>query len=397
MTLAPQRWFAPADGLTRIWVDMTLRSGDGNPIVGRMLRMHSTLGSVVDGGLTDVEGHTFAYVTSRTPGDALLTTTMDVNSCDTARTGSATVTFTLAPDDPYVAGAEAPYLNGRIQVEPQPITRGVPSVLRAKLTNPNDFPIAVDASFAIAQRGIGLTLGPIGSVSGFTVAAKSDATIEVPWTPLVSGHYCVKLQYSTRPAGDSTKATMGSAKRVSQKRAFGSGSTMSNLSIEPGKLPSPGEMEQLEKTKDLTKVMDAKNVLELVVLGEEGIPEVGVLLIPEEIFKALWDWTCDLWIRSIAALSGDPPRQDFQTIATLETYTFSPLVPSDTLPAGRAEAANAMMRAALDLASRLSAARISLGSIQWCRRCRKPSMGLSTGDGIFALQTARRKRHDHFC
>ena len=78
MTLTPRRWFAPADNLTRIYFDITVRDGNGAPIPGRTVRLTTSLGAVTDGGITDPNGKTLAFLTSTSVGDAVVTASLDV-------------------------------------------------------------------------------------------------------------------------------------------------------------------------------------------------------------------------------------------------------------------------------------------------------------------------------
>lgn len=63
----------------------------------------------------------------------------------------------------------------------------MPTRLRARLTNPNNFPISVNATFGIADFGLGLAFGPVGEVQNQVIPANSEGAVEVVWTPPVSG------------------------------------------------------------------------------------------------------------------------------------------------------------------------------------------------------------------
>jgi hypothetical protein len=137
LSITPHRWFAPADSVTRIWVTLTLRDGNGQLLPGRTVYLVSDLGTAIGGGVTDWKGETLAYVVSDTPGDAELTALVDLEgTCEFVRSPSALVTFVEYDDDPLLPEAEAPYMNGRLEIEPRPIVRGVPSTVSARLTNP---------------------------------------------------------------------------------------------------------------------------------------------------------------------------------------------------------------------------------------------------------------------
>src|SRR5439155_26932274 len=129
----------------------------GPALSDRTLHLNSTLGSVTDGAITDVNGSTFAYIIASSPGDAVLTATLNLqNACEFARSQPSTVTF-AADTNPLRPDLQAPYVDGGIQITPEPITQGVLTTIRAKLVNTNAYPISVEATLGCAQSGIGLT------------------------------------------------------------------------------------------------------------------------------------------------------------------------------------------------------------------------------------------------
>ncbi|RPI55554.1 MAG: hypothetical protein EHM56_05160, partial [Chloroflexi bacterium] len=365
LSLAPQRWFAPADGVTLIPVKITLRDGAGRPLSGRSIRLQSDLGDVSGAGITDSMGETLAYFSSDTPGDAVLTALVESDDgCECVAGPEAMVTFREVTDDPLLPGAEAPYMNGDIQVQPKPIIQGVPSTVRAWLTNPNPYPIEVTAAFAYAEYGIGVAFAPLGGVEDVRIEAHSNKEISVPWTPPASGHVCLRLEYVAQPASRTGPGT----------QAAGGGQT--NFSIEPGPLGSPGTEEpgdpddedpddgDPESEKDCLKT--TKAAIDAINDGQMGLDAVTSpenltgLAIPNAMFSYIMDCNLDSWARATQALGQCPPRQDYDTYATLESYTFTPLVPGGDLSAARAAAGNALMEAMLDLTTRLRAAALSL-------------------------------------
>jgi hypothetical protein len=52
--LTPRRWFAPADGTTKIYFDITLRDANGAPLPDRIVKLGATPGTATDGGITDL-------------------------------------------------------------------------------------------------------------------------------------------------------------------------------------------------------------------------------------------------------------------------------------------------------------------------------------------------------
>jgi hypothetical protein len=368
LTIAPLRWYAPADGITRVWVKVGLHDGHGLPLPGRIVTLNSSLGQVTSGGITDFQGQTFAYLTSSTPGDALLTPGLSGETlCEIPRAATAKVTFTTTADDPLLPGAQAPYMHEGIEVTPLPVTRGVLTHLKATLSNPNDFPILVDASFNFAQLGIGLAFGPVGQVQDVRIEAGAARTIDIPWTPIVSGNYCVQLQYTARQADSALRGPGWSA----------SGSSMSNLSVQsgplgsssstpgdPNALPSdpnsqekPGEKPTIEKAKNSIGAIRGGRFVQRLVTKPA---DVSGFAIPNYLFSKILDFNFDTWAKASEALGGDPPRQDYTTIALAPKIPFTPVQAGGDMTAGRASAANALMEAAMEMTAKYRAAQLSL-------------------------------------
>ena len=341
LALSPTRWFAPADGISRIYVTVTLRDGTGQALPGRAVRLHSTLGNVTDGGITDVQGQTFAYVRSNTVGEAEITAELDAQAvCESARSAITKVSFTSTTDGAgdLLPESAAPYLNEGIEIEPMPIVRGVRTVLRARLTNPNNFPILVDALFGFAQSGIGLTFGPVGQVTGQRIAANSTGVIEVVWTPLLSGHYCVQFEYSSRQ--DTGSAAHAAA--PSGPDAPGSGRAQRNLNVYPGPLGSPNKNDSLDKADKAFKAVSK-------------IPS-GPTQIQKALLGRWWNWVKDTARKISQGMGGDPPRQDYQTIATLVRPNIPATQPGGQISAARAAALNAVNDALADVVANGNAA-----------------------------------------
>jgi hypothetical protein len=321
------------------------------------------MGETVDGGITDIQGRSFAYLTSKAAGEAELTASLDAeHSCESARSPTTTVTFTSEPDDPLMPGAEAPYMNDKIMIDPEPIIRGVPTTVSARLTNPNDFPISVDAYFNNHLYGIGLIFGPLGVINDVIIPANSDGLISFDWTPVSSGYYCVEIQYSASPVGNAVQSTNLS------------GQSMRNIDVLPGTLgstePLPGQAGEDGESEDpagekgvierartaTTYIGHAQTVLNA--FTDPNANYMGIL--PNRLFNDLLNWNFNAWTRATQALGGDPPRQDYTEYATQADYTFTPLQSDNDLSTERAAAANVLMEAMLDLTAGLQAATLSL-------------------------------------
>ena len=370
LTLEPLRWFAPADGVARIYVRITLRDGNGQPLPGRTVQLESGLGQVVDGGVTDVQGQTLAYVTSNTPGEAELVASLDfAETCELATSPTARVTFTDAPDDPLLGEAESPYMNSGISIAPLPLAVGSPVTISVELVNPNDFPIEVDVTFGIAQLGIGLVFGPIGEVAGVRIEAESSAVVSVPWTPLVTGHVCVEVLYTTTPI------TQISTQQVAWQ---GSGRGQHNYNVGGGTLSSEEEQywrEQFLKHHD--QIADAQLLADLISSPKQGF--VKFCDPRGHLFSYILENTIRLFKEAAQAIS-DPeaygrrqrqgdyramlqaqdPRPDYTIYATPERMTAPLLEPDEHLTPEMAEAANVWMSDGLEMIAQMRAALISM-------------------------------------
>jgi Right handed beta helix region len=345
LSITPQRWFVPADNVTRLFVKLTIRNGNGQPLPGQVLRLSSTVGSVVDGGTTDVNGSTFAYVSSSTPGDATLTATTDVATvCAFARSQPSTVTFTSIDSNPLRPDIEAPYMDGGIQISPEPITRGVLTTVSAKLNNKNPFPISVDASLGFAQSGIGLTFGPLGQVTGKIIPANSEGTLSVQWTPVVSGRYCMQLQYSAVAAA-STPVLRASS--VTVLAGTGAGRSQRNLNVYGGGLGDKNEKDSLNKADKAFKLVSK-------------VPS-GPTQVQKWLLGRWWDWVKDTASDISKNLGGDPPRLDYKIIALPDAKpALAASTPDSSVSAARIAAMNALNDALLDIVVKGRAAIVSL-------------------------------------
>lgn len=243
LTLTPERWFAPADDTTRVFVSITARDGDGSPLPGRRTRLVSSLGSVTDGGITDAQGRAFAWLSSREAGDAILTAELDLDdACEFARSGTATVSFTPdGGDDELAPGAAAPYANGALSVGPQPFVRGVPATLSARLSNPGSVPLVVEGRFAYAQSGIGLAFGPLGPPQSLVIEPGATVTFTTSFTPPLEGHYCFSFDYNYRSAAAGA-AGLAAGKHMQINAVFAPGGRPPRPHFLAGVNPGPEQL-----------------------------------------------------------------------------------------------------------------------------------------------------------
>ena len=336
LTLTPRRWFAPADGIARIYFDITLRDGNGTRLPGRAVIVNTTFGNVVSGGITDASGKTLAYLSSTTVGDAEVTARLDqVTACEETTVPGAKVTFTPSVTDiDLLPNGAAPYLNSDLEVSPMPVIRGVTTTLSAKLTNPLTVPLTVDVSFEFRQAGIGLVFGPLAEINGQVIPPNSSLNISVPWIPLVSGDYCVQVRYSI----------VGIGNRVLRPDA-GSSYRQKNLKVFGGPGGPPPEKDSLKKAD---KVFRKVNKLP----GGTPIHKGLINKWWEAVKKAAEDISKNL--------GGDPPRQDFRNIATPDRLVLPPVQPDAEVSPARAAALNAVTDALTEALANGDAAVISL-------------------------------------
>ncbi len=331
ITLTPQRWFAPADGLTRVYFDLTLVDGNGMPLAGRTVRLSTNLGAVVDGGVTDLDGKTRAYLTSTNTGDAKVTARLDPNSanaCEAALAPITNITFTppinlteLFPNSP------APYLSDDLSVTPLPVTVGVTATVRALLTNPLNSSITVDVSFEYAQAGVGLAFGPISTLSGLVVPANSSVPLQASFVPPISGHYCVQVIYTITAVGGVPldKPLDGSS----------GGMKLRNFNANPAPPLSPETKDSLNKADKAFKVV--------------GKIPAGPTQIQRGIISAWWGAIKNAASDISKNLGFDPPRQDYTTVTMPVRHTFAPVQPGPNVSAQRAAALNAVSDALTNL------------------------------------------------
>jgi hypothetical protein len=336
LTLVPRRWYAPADGTTKIYFDISLTDGNGTPLPGRTVKLHSNWGSVTDGGITDIFGKTLAYITSTSTGDAQVYAALDpLTACEGSLSPDAKVTFTtpapyvdLMPDD------ASPYGNGDIWVTPLPVITGIPTTISARLTNPLTSTVTTNVEFAFAQAGIGLAFGPLQNFTGQIIPPMSSVVLSTTFIPSVSGHYCVQVSYEIISIGMQSVIQQGK-----QLKQF-------NLNAQQGSTIPPDSKESLDKADKSWKAVSK-------VPGGAGKIQQGIL-------DAWWSWAKDSASKISQSLGFDPPRQDYTTPTMPVWHTFAPVQPDPNIPPERAAALNAVSDALSNVGAYGTAATIAL-------------------------------------
>ena len=339
LTLTPCRWFAPADNTTRVYFDITLRDGNGAPLPGRTVKLSTSLGTATDGGITDLNGKTLAYLVSNSVGDADVTATLDAaTTCEGALSPTSKVTFTppLTITD-LLPNAPASYFDGDISITPLPVVTGVTTTIHAQLTNPLSVPITVDVSFGFVQSSIGLAFGPIKDILGQVIPANSSVALTAPFMPIVSGHYCVQVTYNI--------TAIGSA-RVLRPQSGGRQLKQFNLDVKPGPMGPPDDKEILEKAD--------KSWNQVSKLSPSN------LKVQKAVTDGWWGWVKDAAKSISQALGFDPPRQDYNQTTLPVWHTWPPVQPGPNVSTARAAAINAASAALADVNAYGTAATVAL-------------------------------------
>ncbi|MDP2706337.1 MAG: Ig-like domain-containing protein, partial [Burkholderiales bacterium] len=339
LTLTPRRWVAPADGTTKVYFDITLRDANGAPMPGRVVRLGSSLGTAADGGITDLNGKTLAYLVSANVGEANVRASLDtLTSCEDALSPTTKVTFNaplnitdLFPNSP------ASYFDGNINVTPMPVIMGITATIQATLTNPLTAPVTTDVSFGYAEAGIGLAFGPIKDIVGLVIPANSTVNVAAPFIPPLSGHYCVQVSYSITAIGPA--GTVQALAGGRQLKQF-------NLNSKAGPMGTPNDkaiLDKADKSWDKVSKLTPKP-----------------LKIQKAILGGWWDWAKDSAKKISEALGGDPPRQDYNQATLPVWHTWPPVQSDANVSVRRAAALNAVSAALADVNAYGTAATVAL-------------------------------------
>lgn len=343
MILTPDRWYAPADGVVLIIFTITLRDGDGRALAGRKVRLISDLGTVEDGGLTNVQGQTFATLRSATPGDATVSALLDAQSCETARSGAAVVTFT--DFDPGVLDVQAPYFVGSAsKFQVQPIIAGLRNTYTLEIRNPNSTTLNINLNLGIARFGVGLGFANIGSVENEALAPNESRRFEFPFTPTVSGHYCLEINLSTSTAPTGREAGA----------AFDSVRWFDNQTVRDAQLSEAQKQDMINRVEKGWSLVGWLGWL------VKGPPKDAGEMLQGDLLDYEMNLLKNTGAEVAAALALDPPRQDYNQLAVTRTFTITAIQPGANRSPAHAQALNDYYAAYLQVLSTGEAASLSL-------------------------------------
>lgn len=371
LTLTPQRWFVPADGVNQAYIEITMRDGAAQPLANQSIHLATTLGSLSDNSiLTSAQGKAYVFLTSSSVGVA--TVTAKAIGTLLAQPAQTEITFVEEGPDLF-PDQEAPYMNSNIEIFPQPLVQGVTATIRLHMTNPYTVPIHVNGTVGYAQFGIGQVFGPISTVSDWVVPASTAGTFDVAWVPPISGHYCFEFSYwydfdstelggngfvlspdvpgrrgktgrndNTKPAPMKRQKTRNLVQKAQRSiDMIGDGQLALNLLTSPQAIPGGFIQDQMVGNM-LGFDFDVAGGINCAMTGGEncGGWNGPRLILPGGGFGSLFQ---------------DPPSQDYRSIATADPIQFTPIQPGPTMPAARAQAINDLVTAVLDLEVKLMA------------------------------------------
>ena len=326
ITLTPRRWFTPADGFTRNYMDITLTDGNGAPIAGRTVKLSvSPAVTVTDGGITDANGKALAWLTSNgITGDVQVSASLDATTgCEGVISPAATVTFTTPVNiTDLLPNAPASYFDGDIKVSPLPVTVGVLTTISVNLTNPLSTPITVDVDFGYAQSGIGLAFGPIKTITGLNIPANTTVPVSATTIPPITGHYCVQVSYTITAVNG---VPVIAPQAQPQLKWF-------NWNPEPSHTAPPAKSDELQKTINSLKVMN------------KYIDRAydNSLVLPLAVANRGITWDLNNAKQISRSMQGDPPRQDYTLISMPVKLKLPPVQAGAGISAARAAALNAL-------------------------------------------------------
>lgn len=343
-SISPDPFWVTADGVSQGEVTIVLRDSAGNPIPGKIVELDSTLGTVDQAaGPTDADGRVVAMISSATVGTATLTARNVTDGTDLGALGA--VVFWSGSDGlDLVASGGVPYQSPQLVVETPPFEAGFPMVFQVPMKNANPETVDVELTYRVSGFGIGASFQEVGTVSE-TLDPGEEWDAELLWTPLASGHRCVRVS--------GTVDTLAGSQR--------------------GDINFPHLGLNFDVPDDPCNRLDATKL----VPSSGGLGGVGKHMAKSLVQAYLVRECLNTNLNFRSATRGDGADRDYEELVTPPTYTPPPLVAGGDVDEPEATAATAAAQAAADLAA-LDEARL-----ETARRVRDAGRA---GDDVAALR-----------
>jgi hypothetical protein len=236
--ITPEDTWMIADGVQTTTLTILARDALGDPMVGKMLEVRTSLGSVQQPSApTDENGRAMAVISATETGGATIT----VYNLTDDKPLAALTTIYFWQGGGGTAGliqpGGAPYVAPQFIVEGRPIEQGSPIVFRVPMRNSNPDPVEVRVVYAVSGLNIGAGFTPVAEVSRTLQPAETWDALAT-WTPSVSGHHCVQARLTV------TTAT-GVHRQLAPQETVDVGPFQVNLNIvppDPCNAPDPNKL-----------------------------------------------------------------------------------------------------------------------------------------------------------
>ncbi len=319
--ISPEDTWVIADGVQTTTLTILARNAQGDPMVGKMLEVRTSLGSVQQPGApTDENGRATAVISSTETGGATITV---YNLTDDKPLAALTTIYFWqggGGSAGLVQPGGAPYVAPQLIVEGRPIEQGSPIIFRVPMRNSNPDPVEVRVVYAASGLNIGAGFSPVAEVSRTLQPAEMwDA--QATWTPSVSGHHCVQARLTV------TTAT-GIHRQLAPQKTVNVGPFQVNLDIVP---PDPCN------APDPNKLIPRSG-------GLSGVRKhMQKALIQTYLVKECLKQ--ELTFRAPQAIA----QRDYQTVVTPPRYTPPVLEPGNGVSQAQADAATQIGDLSADL------------------------------------------------
>ena len=339
--ITPDQYWAIADGLVTVQLDILVRDANGTPLVGKTIELATNHGNLTQPSApTDSNGRTTASIRASAEGDALITARNVTD--DQPLNAIASIHFWQGGSDAggLIIPQGAPDAAPNFIVEGEPFQVGIPLIFRLPMQNTNSTPIDVSVSYAATDMSIGQPFTPVASAVTRTLAPGERWDAAATWTPTKTGHQCIQatLMYEL-PNGEVTVQTLLTngftklRKNLTNKKPDNPCNKPNAMKLIPTKLGIGGVNKHVKNATDqankVTKCLD---------------DEVG--------YKA-----------QIAAM--DQGGRDYEVIATPPVFTPPTLAIGPNVSQAQADAANQLAALAAEIAGLRVAIGRSSERAQW--------------------------------